>query len=1255
MESSFIELAKPYGTSTNYYIVNASLNIELNVDVNIVPDDSNVPYPSYNIIKMWCLAPSTFRAYDDGVVDLTDNGEYREWNMTACNVILSSDDRYYLYARLNRKTNVGDYIFSKNLYNTDGSYFDYDLNETKAASDQYFYFELTTGKGFSLNEAEENGQTVKYRSGFVDTGRLGVAPGLIEDVADAKSRFNSSFELVFEGEDNTRPSAIKFKVPVSGETKFNGLASFMGGLSILKGKVFSLFGVSIKNILTSVSSNPDTPDDSAIVSQGFLIKGFFSWIKEKLGAVFLSKQKDDYTPFSITVGKNLNINGAAVLDGGAKVRQGLSTDTLTASDSIATTTATVSKKAKIATTITDAVSSPDFIEGINIGKGFSMTNVNGLSKLQIDEISVRKKAFFSQLDIAKLSSVGGNVVLSATASTIREVVSNENAFRIFLTADDGTMATQNSWDTGDIVRCQTFNIDEKTNYNARNKNYYCRVTGTGSNENGQYIDVLQLLVDGSVGIPEVGDIIVQMGNVDPSKTERQNIIILSSTGNNAPSLVQYSGVNDTDISNFAGTMMSPNGNVFRAKSFEFSNDNKVVVKIPRDLGEYDPSATYDYYDRVSLGGSLWLCVNKKGNVTSLPTTGNADWLEQVKKGKDGADGGTYSCILETPSFIVPLNTDGSVPDGYIKSIKYHIYHAGTEVSSDFVPNISYVSNAYAAVDRGATEIIISDFEGSGNCSIEFRSTEGTQVLKASVYFELVKGGVSPVNLSSVVENFVWTLLPNENLSSVPTLTTAVRLCRGTTNISLDSNVSWNVVAEGCTATVTKKNEEMILSVSDIKTNNGKVNVTASVGNSKYQKELTVSIIKNARGVTSVTKLYALNNSVATPPSSAWSTDVLLPNKQNKILWTKERTSYSDFSSSETEPYIASFFAEDGTSAYAAYLSMSSAQVTPFYNYADKKITVVPYLTFGTKLLKLSKDNVQVSYDEDKCAVTIDEDGYVTIATIKNLSQSSSVIITINYDSFSVSLPFSYVVVNTGVKTIEDNNGSVMYAEYVDADNNPHSAKVGTIIDSDGAAVVQLTGEQIDLRGTTTINNENGDGVRIEADGTLYAKNANIQGTLMAGSSIITKFKRIYLGDTGEIVNETNNKMEMVSTEDSTVRLYITSDGFVNFTSEFINEIVMLPSDAAYIGQRVLLCHSKPSQIESNGTDSCPATLVVASQKNASQGGILDNGHHYGFRFRYGLVELLGIPTPNAKPECQWVVVSQNAEFKFEDASYDESL
>lgn len=1252
MESSFVELAKPYGIATNYYIVNASLNIELNVDLKITPEDSDTPYPAYNVVRMWCLAPSTFRAYEENLVELTDNGEYREWAMTACNVVLSSKDTYYLYARLSRQTNAGEYIFSKRAYNIDGSYFDDSQDKLMPASDQYFYFELTSGIGFVLNETEENNQTVLYRSGFVDTGRLGVAPGMLKDVADAKSRFNSLFDLVFDGDENTGPSAVKFKVPVSGNVTFNDPASFNGGLSVLRGKVLSLFGTSIRNIFNSADSNPDDPDDTAVVSHGFLVKGFFAWLKEKINGVFLSKQKDDSTPFSLSVGKSLNVRGTSSLSGGAKVQQGLSTDSLVASESVTTESLMANKEAKLASAITNSVSSPDFLHGLTAGKGFSMTNTDGLSKLEVDELSVRRKAFFSQLDIAKLFSLGGNVVLSATASTIKEVESNANAFRIFLTSDDGSMATLNSWDTGDIVRCQTFNIDEGTTYNAKNKNYYCRVTGVGANSNGQYIDVLQYLADGSVGVPEAGDVIVQMGNIDPAKTERQNVIILSTTGDNAPSFTQYSGVDDMDISKFAGTSFSPKGNVLRAKSFEFSTDNNATIKVPRDLGAFNSSTTYDYYDRVSYGGSLWLCVNKNGKVNSIPSADNSDWLEQVKKGNDGADGGTFSCILETPSFIVPLNADGSVPDGFIKSVTYHIYRAGIEVSSDFLPNISSVSNAYAAVNKGSNEIILSDFKGSGTCTVEFRSTTDTQILKASVFYELVKGGVSSVYISTDTDSLAWSLSPNEDFSSVPTLTTYVRLFRGTTDISLDSNVTWNVKADKCTANFNRINSKMILAVSAITASNASVAVTASLEGSTYQKKINVSVLKNGRGIASISKLYALNNSETTPPSSGWVEIVLLPTKQNKILWAKERTSYTDFSSSETEPYVASFFSEDGVSAYAAYLSVSSAQVTPFYNSSDNKVTIVPYLTLGSKLLQLTNANIQVSYDEDKCAVSIGNDGSVTITTIKDLSQGSSLTITINYDEFSVDLPFSYIVISTGIRTLESDNGSVMYAEYVDADNNPHSARVGTVINSDGTAVVQLSGDQINLRGTTTINDENGDGVRIEDNGTLYAKNANIQGTLMAGSSIITKFKRVYLSDTGDIINESENKMEMVSVEDSTVRLYITSDSFINFVSEHINEIVMLPSDAEYIGQRILLCHSKPAQTESDGTDSCPATLVYASQKSASQGGLLDNGHHYGFRFRYGLVELLGIPTPNSKTDCQWVVVSRNAEFKFEDDSYD---
>ena len=46
---------------------------------------------------------------------------------------------------------------------------------------------------------------------------------------------------------------------------------------------------------------------------------------------------------------------------------------------------------------------------------------------------------------------------------------------------------------------------------------------------------------------------------------------------------------------------------------------------------------YDYYDRVSHDGRIWLCVNE-GGTDSEPAEGNADWLLQVDKGAQGEQG-----------------------------------------------------------------------------------------------------------------------------------------------------------------------------------------------------------------------------------------------------------------------------------------------------------------------------------------------------------------------------------------------------------------------------------------------------------------------------------------------------------------------------------------------------------------------------------------------------------------------------------------
>ena len=63
------------------------------------------------------------------------------------------------------------------------------------------------------------------------------------------------------------------------------------------------------------------------------------------------------------------------------------------------------------------------------------------------------------------------------------------------------------------------------------------------------------------------------------------------------------------------------------------------VKTANDRGAWLQGTHYDYYDRVSHDGRLWLCV-AEGGASGEPSEGNADWLLQVDKGGDGAPGGT---------------------------------------------------------------------------------------------------------------------------------------------------------------------------------------------------------------------------------------------------------------------------------------------------------------------------------------------------------------------------------------------------------------------------------------------------------------------------------------------------------------------------------------------------------------------------------------------------------------------------------------
>lgn len=114
--------------------------------------------------------------------------------------------------------------------------------------------------------------------------------------------------------------------------------------------------------------------------------------------------------------------------------------------------------------ISNGVQSSEFTQGL---QGYSLSYTpGGHSRLEIDELLVRVKAIFNELEIRKLSYSGGNIELSGAGSTIyRSVALTKEgetipyAWKCYMVKDDGTTRTRNWWKVGDQAKCQTFNID----------------------------------------------------------------------------------------------------------------------------------------------------------------------------------------------------------------------------------------------------------------------------------------------------------------------------------------------------------------------------------------------------------------------------------------------------------------------------------------------------------------------------------------------------------------------------------------------------------------------------------------------------------------------------------------------------------------------------------------------------------------------------------------------------------------------------
>ena len=205
----------------------------------------------------------------------------------------------------------------------------------------------------------------------------------------------------------------------------------------------------------------------------------------------------------------------------------------------------------------------DYIQSMNfssgaLGEGFviKVDSKTGKSYIEVDELSVRIKAMFSELEIKKLSYAGGNYMFTAAGMKCGKVEEHEGFWRCYLLVDDGETAIENPFNEGDQIRFQDFNIKPGVYENVSNRYYWRLCVGVGED----YIDLSKTDCDANSDTPQEGDSLVQLGNRTDKK--RQNAITLSVYGDDAPSIHQYAGIDSYSMAGKEVTVISPQGNKF---------------------------------------------------------------------------------------------------------------------------------------------------------------------------------------------------------------------------------------------------------------------------------------------------------------------------------------------------------------------------------------------------------------------------------------------------------------------------------------------------------------------------------------------------------------------------------------------------------------------------------------------------------------------------------------------------------------------
>ena len=551
-------------TTKDYWISPSALHIELNALGN----------PDY--IQASCMSGAKILVYVKDIIGFDAGHNYRRWSLQASPTVFNTHTEKYVYAAIPRDmtlTASAWIVFPSEQIDIYGK----NKKEEQVGDEKYYYIFL---QGI-ITSSGDNGTVQRdwKKDGRIVYGYLS-SDEAISAIPNESEWYNYS----------STDGIVTFlkKIMMKAGTKFYTLYAdtvkiLSGGEILFEEKNRSITGVADNNTADTVTDKIVTP----------------AYLSERA----LSKITDDSAKGLITFLRGIQLGSEySISELGEAVLKNL---TLGKYGITSTGDATLGE-----------IASTDYNADEQSGYGLKK-RTDGKYKLSLTDLEVWGKAVFHELEIRKLSYVGGNFVFSPAGSSLYHVEQVEGDYWCYILADDGEKATENLWKEGDLARCKTFNVKTGVYENVANKDYWRKVTWVSPNtyetdNSGKTILAgrkFHLIVlsgtDCMTGsdIPAAGDDICCLGSKTQA-AERGNAVMINTTGDGAPSFIQYAGINDYTLTGKEVTKLSPSGNIIRGAfysqngtkelSFALGEQGKALEGLSKTIAELKVEA-----DRIS--------------------------------------------------------------------------------------------------------------------------------------------------------------------------------------------------------------------------------------------------------------------------------------------------------------------------------------------------------------------------------------------------------------------------------------------------------------------------------------------------------------------------------------------------------------------------------------------------------------------------------------------------------------------------------